>query len=177
MNKAEMAKHLRNMADELEKDVQKSVPNPEHYDGEPCDLPVHCGFVDAAKGLRFEYTGECRFSRAGEWVACISDSIRLVEGDPEYVWDARRHVLRAVPLPETRVLVFNADGTESEYSFRCKVKDIDFARIERGMYDLWDGATSIPVQDGASIVNIIAGGGLPEITVYMVCKINAEVTA
>ena len=47
----------------------------------------------------------------------------------------------------------------------------------RGMYDLWNGTTSIPVPDGASIVNIIAGGGLPEITVYVICKVSEEVAA
>lgn len=47
----------------------------------------------------------------------------------------------------------------------------------QGMFDLWDGVTSIPIPDGVSIVNVILGGGLPEITVYMVCKISEEVAA
>ncbi len=68
------------------------TPQPKHYDGEPCNLPVFSRHVERAKGLRFVYTGETKTSpcEKEEWLA--------YEGEIIWAWtDVPLPILRAIP--------------------------------------------------------------------------------
>lgn len=74
------------------------VPVPEHFDGEPCTLPVFNGNEERAKGFRFEYTGERRIP-VHEWATGSFDKDKTI-----FFYSVRmscvHSILRAVPLPE-----------------------------------------------------------------------------
>jgi hypothetical protein len=67
---------LTGIAREVER-LHKEEPvqtKPEHYDGEPCNLPVCDGQQDIAIGLRFEYWEKRSECEKGEWTNCGDDS-------------------------------------------------------------------------------------------------------
>ncbi len=71
--------------------AKQPKPEPEHYDGETCELPVWSVDASRAKGLRFEYTGKKEPKKEAAW-GVLDDKISWgYNKDP--VW-----ILRAVPV-------------------------------------------------------------------------------
>jgi hypothetical protein len=69
-------------------------PKPEHYDGEPCELPVSPESDLLGTNLRFEYTGECGVP-AEKWA--VTDSNRIMHYLPRF-FGIKRWILRAIPI-------------------------------------------------------------------------------
>jgi len=72
-------------------------PKPEHYDGEPCELPVCNADKSQAKGFRFEYTGELYYPYGGDWYV-YSGIILLFSAPTSVVYDDKRWLLRPIPV-------------------------------------------------------------------------------
>lgn len=104
------------------KNSGQAEPKPEHYDGEPCELPISHSFKDMAKDFTFQHTGFKR-SPDHEWI--------LVEGtNPHIEFYAARAadrytywILRAVPNPKWEP----KPGEwvwDTENQMPCKITDI-----------------------------------------------------
>ena len=92
-------KLTREEADKLKAVIDAAV-KPEHYDGEPCKLPVAMLSSDShTKNLRFEYTGEFRRPGITEWFHNSANHIEceFPKGDKSDI-KAHRWILRAVPI-------------------------------------------------------------------------------
>lgn len=77
---------------------EMQAKKPEHYDGEPCMLPVKCGYERHAIGLRFEYTGEFRPAKYEEWSYDTEGSIiRWLFKTNDWYW-----ILRAIPIEQPK---------------------------------------------------------------------------
>jgi hypothetical protein len=95
-DKAKVKAVISEAVDRLFADEQK----PEHYDGEPCNLPIAPLLGIDARGVKFEYTGEYRVPKdSSEWFRNTANHIQF--GFPSRIKSdttCYRWILRAVPV-------------------------------------------------------------------------------
>ncbi len=90
----ELREAVRKIVREEMEAQRRATQEPEHYDGEPCNLPILLVCAKEAKGLRFEYW-EKRPWKKGEWIAKSDWIIQVVDNGINPTW-----ILRAIPIIE-----------------------------------------------------------------------------
>jgi len=83
---------------------------PEHYDGEPCTLPVI--FVDSelAEGLQFEYTGRKTNNGGNRTWLVINGEIMYGYDDKGWYWELRAVPIKPAPKYDVGMWVVPLDG-------------------------------------------------------------------
>jgi hypothetical protein len=97
-----------------------SKSNKTHYSGEPCSFPV-CNFhKNKAIGFKFEYTGEYRSLKSGEWFV-TENGKEIMVSDYNYV-DCCRWILKPILIKESelskKIYLFEEDA---EFIFATKI--------------------------------------------------------
>lgn len=105
------------------------VPKPEHYDGEPCNLPISDSCKEKSCGLRFEYWEKRDTYKEGEWTNGGNDDCIYNVKYPGSVSSNKGWILRAIPVdPPVTVHTFSRTRKHGKYTFRGKP---DIPRILR----------------------------------------------
>ncbi len=95
----ELREAVRKIVREEMEVQRRATQEPEHYDGEPCNLPVSLNCKDIAKGLLFEYTDTYGYLvRGNEWSVSVNNEIIYDFADVEY--RIPHWILRAIPIIE-----------------------------------------------------------------------------
>jgi len=80
-------------------DVFDRAEKPEHYDGEPCELPVYVMDAKRAEGMRFEYTGGMGTSESRDsWCVDGSDGAISWWDNANFDRLSGTWLLRAIPV-------------------------------------------------------------------------------
>lgn len=86
-------KHRRPLATSTWEHFVAANSKPEHYDGEPCTLPIVFADFKLAEGLQFEYTGRKTNSRGNRTWLVYKGEIMYGYDDTDWYWE-----LRAIPI-------------------------------------------------------------------------------
>ena len=127
---------LKNTLSQVKAEILKHKPKSRiHYSGEPCNLSVCEIYKEKATGFKFEYTGEYRSLKSGDWFVSNNET-EIIKAIYDY-HNFYRWILKAIPVDNKDLVLTNSITlSKEEIGYAKQSSEIITEITKKCLYEL-----------------------------------------